>query len=574
MRLNTSGRRTGPAGGDDGFTLAEVVVAIGILFVLMLGLVYGTTAGFLDISVARERQSASGLANQLLEKVRGLAYQKVAFGLSTTDLSGDANIVSCSGVWRFGSCSGEEIVATPSLPSTDPLVPHTGAYGPPAYPLTYTWSVYITRPAGAPAAGGYRATAIVSWPRAARNGVASAVRADTILYSPTGCTDPATHPYSTPCEPFFYSTPTVPQASAVITGLVQGLTFQSASLHGSASKSNAQLEQVGRVNGRTQAASIELVLPGNTQSAGGAVADSTADDDPATGASTYQTTTLPGGVAQSLPETSGANSLTLSLAAGDAGSSTSAMAAGVSFPCPPGPNPPTKIDGKPCGYSTSTAQATLSAALNVSAGGIPVSATLTALQDDGVTPGSAFIDRQTQSGADGRVQVTTSRAIGQLELLNVPSAILGLPLWGGYLVRLSGYADLAVATAGTNSTAPAAVVASGTVSYWNGLGYSTLNPGAVPVHVNVAPVTYAIPLTAVTIEMSANLDTGGANTSDTVSPTGSTTRTAAWAQAGPPLKGSLNYRVLLGSSEVANLTIALDLGSIVSTASYKPAPTS
>src|SRR5256885_12402490 len=91
---------------ERGFTIIESVIAITVIFASLTALAYTATIGFKATAYARERITADGVANQIMEEIRGLAYSKIQSGLSSTDLTGDANLVSCSGVYRFESCSG------------------------------------------------------------------------------------------------------------------------------------------------------------------------------------------------------------------------------------------------------------------------------------------------------------------------------------------------------------------------------------------------------------------------------------------------------------------------------------
>src|SRR3990172_6542805 len=92
---------------ERGFGLVETVIAVGIIFASLGTLAYSATVGFGYQELARQRQAATGLANQVMEEIRGLAYTKIQAGLLSTDFTGDANIVSCSGTYRFLSCTAD-----------------------------------------------------------------------------------------------------------------------------------------------------------------------------------------------------------------------------------------------------------------------------------------------------------------------------------------------------------------------------------------------------------------------------------------------------------------------------------
>ena len=99
---------------EHGFGLLETMVAIGVIFGSLLVLGYTATIGFGYESLARQRQSATGVANQVMEQARGLAYSKIQTGMLTSDLASDPHIVTgCSGddadVYRFLSCTPGEV---------------------------------------------------------------------------------------------------------------------------------------------------------------------------------------------------------------------------------------------------------------------------------------------------------------------------------------------------------------------------------------------------------------------------------------------------------------------------------
>src|SRR5204863_2120333 len=86
----------------------------------------------------------------------------------------------------------------------------------------------------------------------------------------------------------------------------------------------------------------------------------------------------------------------------------------------------------------------------------------------------SFVNRQAVASQDGNVAVTATRQIGTLSIGAFPAAV-GTPVsWSGYLLSMTGYQDSATSQAGSTTTAaPAAVATAGTISYWNGAGYTS-----------------------------------------------------------------------------------------------------
>src|SRR5438128_1451481 len=125
---------------EGGFTLIELMVAVGIMLVALLALAYTATIGFSDIALARQRQVASGLANQTIEQMRALPFDVVKKGLGNTDLSSgsDPNITACG----VNYCYGGEQIPRGANPNVVPLVPHTQTIV--VGPTTYTVKAYVT----------------------------------------------------------------------------------------------------------------------------------------------------------------------------------------------------------------------------------------------------------------------------------------------------------------------------------------------------------------------------------------------------------------------------------------------
>lgn len=93
---------------ERGFTILETVIAITVMFASLVALAYTATIGFKSIAYSRERVTFDGVADRIMEEIRGQAYTRIQTGLLTSDLTGDPNIINCGGtpiVYRFESCS-------------------------------------------------------------------------------------------------------------------------------------------------------------------------------------------------------------------------------------------------------------------------------------------------------------------------------------------------------------------------------------------------------------------------------------------------------------------------------------
>ena len=66
---------------ERGFTILETVIAITVMFARMVALAYTATVGFKSIAYARERVTFNGVADRIMEEIRGQAYSKIQTGL-------------------------------------------------------------------------------------------------------------------------------------------------------------------------------------------------------------------------------------------------------------------------------------------------------------------------------------------------------------------------------------------------------------------------------------------------------------------------------------------------------------
>ncbi len=608
-------------GDERGFTLIEVMVAITIMFALLLALAYTATLGFTYESLGRQKQTATGIADQIMEQARGLAWDKIVAGHRSSDLSGDANLVTgcagdAAGVYRFKSCtagstpgSGEKVVAsaaacpvgTPDCVS--PLVRHQGTITQNSIP--FNWRTYDTNNCPPPSgcsgiANPYRVTVMVTWTggRAAPNKI---VQVQSLFWSPSGCRSTATHPFAAPCQPFFFGTATVPKGEINITGSVVGTSFQSGDLFASGVQSSVQQEQLSQAQGSFTQSGVSLVDDSGTHTAGGTVVDtSAADTDPGTTSGTWSTAGCPttvtcsGGLIIASSSVVG-NDVRLNAPSGETALSDSTSAAGGGNICPP-PTDTAQTDGKPCGGSRIQQGGTLSATLRLN-GTTPVlgNATLAQILQAASLPNKTFADRiqynQTPAGlvcapvvnSDGCIEEQATRNLGTVSVGGLPSGLTAPAGWSssnGYF-SISSYQDSAKAAAGTNVVpptttpqvlAPTVTGPTGTVSCWNGSnGYNTVTNPATALTCGTLTLTQTLSGHNIQVLISA---TSVSPASITRSPTApSATITSVTAQVTPP-SATLDYKIFIDdfTTPVVDLTITVNLGVLDVEGSYAVAP--
>jgi hypothetical protein len=597
---------------EHGFALIETVIALTIIFASLMLLAYSGSAGFGYSALARERQAATGIANQMMESVRAIAWDRLTNGLSSTDLTGDPRIVSCSGVERFDDCAGEAIVHSAGL--TDqcpapadpcPLVPHRGTVSGAGYPTSYDWAVYVTN--NDPTADPYRVTVIVSWGGGRIEGAANSTRAESLFFAPDGCGTSDTHPFAGPCQPTYTGVAEVSGGTITFTnaGGAGGSNFTTAQISLPAASSTGQMEQVPAVSGR---ADQERVFASTGASAGGTSTTSAADGIPTTPADEYEANSLSptSGSVAVIPGTS--TTLTLLNGTGSTGSSASATlpVSTALDPCPLTATPFTQqTDGWPCAASMSRSNATVAGILSMTAL-TPNSlgtATIATVGAPGVGTQSvaAMIDRQDPPSSEEGMRSSVQRAYGQVSLFQLPSELsvdfpsgwTGTSAYNGYLITLQNYSDSASAAAGPTTNAPTAGVAGSptpTLWYWSGTQYNSISGSTFNTAGSVTPATITMGPTRLgtggsrrfycVYVIPAAVRWGGALAASTASP-----RTSATGLMGSPLTGSVRYTVATHASDPGvcpgtssgtlnvDLTVTFDLGSALARSRYRAAPT-
>lgn len=538
--------------GDDGFTLVEVLVAMMIFVVSLLALAHVATAAFTDVAFARQRQAATGLGNETLEKMRALAIDAFKKGLRESDLSTDPNVTGAPGSYLF---EGEPVVAD-GTSDVDPLVPNTREVTIGA--TTYKLSVYVTQPTP----DVYLGTAVITWNSIRGSG--GRLQTQSEFYFPQGCQSNSTHPFAAPCEPAFFSGASTGAGNIRITGVPDIANFQDATLWLPEQRSDLQTEQVFSVQGTSRLPSAVIRYTDGTE------------ESPAIGitgpiisaSSTNPTESKPAYEDNADSQAGGelfkddVVSQFRLRASGASGRSISTVAANASNPCLDHSNAG-QIDDLPCGRVTGEQTGESYAELTTPLRGTARLASV----NNSSAPNIAYSNRDVAPSAgmcpsttnDGCVHSSTSRHIGEVALGGLPSGVPG-PAGYDFLVKMTAYSDFVSAEAGYGSADPD-VSASGTIQYWNGSGYTALTLSATAQAIDVAPVT------AGDVTITAQLSTGGCRRESSVDPSNVSIRLEARAMCSSPILGTITY-VMGGSS----MTLHVDLGTATARSSYSAAP--
>ncbi len=617
-RLPRAGRVREPRAA--GFTLVEMVVAMLVISVGLLGLMTVQMRSIATVGLAGQRQNATALGNRAMEQMRALPYGTVTGGMACGDLSNaDTNLTvstvsgGCSAIFHPAydpSISGT-VVTTTSTSQVAPLNPHiqptTAIYngdgtlkvdGTTVGNVVYDVRAYITRVnPDLTVDAGYWLTVIVGWKSSASNNVTKTIGTRSQLFSPKGCLATTTHPFSGPCQAFHYSDAGATPASIAVQstrsgqGIVDGVDVLSASSILINSSARVQSEQTVSAQSDVTPSALKLVTSTGTSTGGGTSAASAADTDPATGVANSPSAAAAASQSgqTSLTANGGASQFSITDADSDYGTTYSTMAAAASPPC---------NDSAAAGIATGQA---CSSATATQAGSTPTaSLTLNSLGtrkmtladvSAGSAPARAFGARYlTGSGGHcssatglGCIAAGTSRTLGTAHAGGLASLSTGDKVYNtsgsssvdvtgavgaNPLVTVSGYTDQATAESGIGASSSGGA-RTGTVTYWTGAGFSTLNLATAAAGTyGLSQVTGTYGTTTVTVAGSLAITAAGAPSSGT---TPCQTACSVKATGGTAVV-QLTYVVAANGTQVGAFTVTLDFGSALAQTTYKAAP--
>jgi hypothetical protein len=258
----------------------------------------------------------------------------------------------------------------------------------------------------------------------------------------------------------------------------------------------------------------------------------------------------------------------------ETGSTASTTAASAGTPC----GTPTQLDGRACTYAQEDYSTAGPPHLSLKAGVTGSDSLMARLYR--FTPSTAsgstsyvWGRRAAGGGGVGTVKETVVRYPGTHTFAPIMPFVGSAPAgWLGYWLKYdAGTTSSSVFAEAGIGSAPPSLTSAGTISYWNGTGYSSTAPPAAG---------GAIPLTAVDFtaggyrtEISGSLASSPSFTSQVpAGASGTADRNEARATLGSPVSGTFTYRVtyIATSEVVADLTISVDLGSLTATARYAP----
>lgn len=590
-RLRSRGRAHEALQGDEGFTMAELIVTMIIIAGVLLGLMALQVSAMVATGQSRQRQQGTAVANEVMEELRALPWATLSKGLHTnfvTAAGGDAN-VSSGRLRPTANSSVDEALVTSSEQVTD-AAPLSGTGGinvvtrtDPATPgFVYTARSYVTKTDGE-TTGLIQLTVIVTWHKIDTPVSSKAtVLLRSQAYSPSGgCGATGNQPFLGACQAFLSAeagaAATATSLSAArnrdgtapgSTGLLPGSTSAEVTLVGL--QASAAMSSMQTSTGTAKVAAGGAVVraeDGTEDSQGGAAIQADATTDVAS---------VSGGVGHS-STTTAASAGTLNVAGTNSsvlltpptGQSRTAQASTDTTTCP-GPTPA----GQPCADGRYSGGAGGSAVLTVPGQTVTLvsqaassTASYARVTRFLSSAGSTALGCATISGA-GCVSAQASRTFGTITV--------GKTAWASSaatsgLVEITGYSDSALSEYGTSSLSKTETVTrGGTLKYWNGTSYTslTLTPS-----LNATASTPGVSWTNGTSKVSAwaSVEVHPYSAVRTNTDTSCATANCSLAVNVTSVTVSVLYEVTDASGTSA-FTVTTDLGSVRSASSYKAAP--
>lgn len=577
---------------DSGFTLVELLVAMMVISAVLFSLMAVQTSALVTNAQTRQRTQGTAVANQVMEQLRALPWASLSKGMHSAFVSaagGDPNVAGSRLRPPADAAIDEPLVI--STDQTTDRAPLSGAGGSnktvepdPSIPsVKYTSRAYVTRSTQT-AANVLTLTVITSW-RASQSATPKHVVLRSQAFAPTGgCGDSSNQPYLGACQALLSGdagvtgpTVTVTAAGAGPTGpattpttpIIPGTDATVATLSlGNAgvgvTSQQATTVEATAVHGGAQSVTADADVAA-VATGGARLTNSASNDFGSAGAAPTNPADVIGvGSASPLTLTGAGTSLQLVPA-----SSTANLRATTTVSCASG-----IPAGQACAGSDLTGSGTSSVVLT--AGGTPFTVAGVAGGGSAKTlsarftsaAGTTTVGCAALSGA-GCLATSVTRTVG--------TTSVGSGAWTGGaapsgLASVSSYADATRVERGlSQKTATAVTSRTGTVSYWNGTGYSTLTLDRLTSTTVVTP-SVTTTVGGVTVSASATVTvTPAMAIASNPDPVGCSAEGCSITSDTGSVTLTVTYVVTSGGVPTA-VTAAASLGSGRASAGFKAAP--
>ncbi len=569
-------------GGEDGFTLVEVIVAMVVIGSVLIGLAGLQLSALTTTTDARQRQQATAAGNAVLEQLRTLPYDKLAKGTTTASVTAlHASLFTTYGEQRVALNDAEP----GSLP---PLLVGAGRTNVTTTVDTATGSVsfesraYVSRPTAAALDAPLRLTVVTTWSSAATKGRLRTVVLRSEAFAPEGCLGTDTRPFSGPCQAFLYADAVAQGGVLAVSGadgapLLQGNPATSVSLSLLNGSSGIAAEQTTGVTGRAQT-SGGVANDGTTvvARAGQRLAVTAAGDDAG------NTAVAPTSQAAAAPQSAGTlvvdgdhATLTATPAPADAGSTFSTVQTPTAQ-CPDLAG--LAMTDQPCSRTTLTPSGSTRITLDLKPLGgvdppsfdiveVPAPAVATKVWSGRYVraPGSSYCTSLVGAGC---MAAGAQRALGAVRIGRLPDPAQPP------LLALAAYEDRVVTENGPGQVlAPAPTRSRAGTLTSRGSAFSpafTLS-ATTDRTATLGPAAWTDPSGQFQVTVTGTVTVKPSLVS--AAPPAATCLTACVKRATvPSVTVALRYTVRAGAAPARSLDVTVDLGALVSTTTYKAAP--
>jgi len=333
------------ARGEAGFTLVEVIVAMMITLIVMTSLSFVVVSALKTIQQGKQRQTATALATQQLERLRAMPYDQVTLAASGASVLAPNPYATVSGaITTLDAAALQTLV--PGV-TAEPLVLNTvsGQWADQQVDnVTYRVYTYVTRPAVASGGQTFNLTVVVRWTSNVWPSGRTAVERTT-TFSPAGCLSTSTSPFAAPCQVYVTTRAGDAQAGvsvsstedpAVTPWLLGATGVEQLQLAFPATSSSFYVEQTATGNAAAVTTSSILETSSGATTTGGQSAKAAVDSDPSSTPNQSVNVTTPSHsvASQSVNDGKGASSrgtLTMTQGGSDVGHARSAIGADTSI---------------------------------------------------------------------------------------------------------------------------------------------------------------------------------------------------------------------------------------------------
>jgi Tfp pilus assembly protein PilV len=584
--------RSGSGRQDHGFTLIEIILAMFLTVVVMTALLGVLVSSLKSVTQARQRQTATALATQSLERLRALPYDSVTGSAATT-------YPKTVGL-QYVTTSGTTDTFAPNAVLTgvsEPLV--VNEYSAKRASTTvdgvaYVIQTYVTKPA--PTTAGqqaYNLTALVSWTSSVFPVTRTTAERST-EYSPAGCLSTAQRPFAAPCQAYFTAQAGLSASGFSVTNAddskldIPGIAGRLVELNMPVLSANLQIEQTasGSAVGATSGA---RAVSGTTAGVGGVSAPVSVDSDPSSTpsqeqtASAYQTS---GSV--SITGTSGTLSATPT--SGDTASSAAAIQA-TSTTCTEGDVLGTALATGPTGLLRPCASAAAKqSGMPGSISYVSPSAVAVSILSLGVASQTArAVAANLATGTPGIACFAGAGAVSpgcahSKAYRTLGNLVVGSPATGvgpasfdvnKGLFRITGLVESASSERGPGAGTPAYSRA-GALTVWNGTGYTDFNLSD-PTGLLTPSYTWTIPDTTTTYSGGLTVTASGKVIVQRpgIVTTGSDCKVAACVaqvSGAGGISAQTLFIVSVGGTEITRFALVSSVGGLVAQSTYTAAP--